>query len=113
MRSEAEKKHYRDQRPMLDVFLKALTEYYSTDGVAPGIVVAWLPNRQVFYCSVRRYSLHTHALRSSVIVHGCSRLSAEQAIKRAMAKWKDEVKKPRQSNLKLFMTEPWEDTQPW
>ena len=100
-----------EEQSVFDVFLKALTEYYVADGVAPGVVVSWLPDRRVFYCSVRRYSLHTFALRSSVVVTGVSKLSADQAVIRAMHKWKDEVKQPRQSNLKLLMTLPFDGSE--
>lgn len=94
---------------ILDVFLKALTEHYSTDGVAPGIVTAWLPDRRLFYCSVRRYSQHKFALRSNVVVSFGSKLSANAAIAGAMRKWKQEIRHPRQSNLKLFMKEDLDD----
>lgn len=91
---------------VLAVFLKALCEFYETDSVAPGIVLSWLPDRKVFYCSVRRYSLHTHALRSRVVITAVSRVSPDKAVLTAMRKWQDEVRNPRQDNLDLFMKEP-------
>lgn len=106
-------RHYPKKQTILETFLKALCEHYSTDSVAPGIVVSWLGDRRLYYCSVRRYSLHTHALRSNVIVAAASKHSMEAALGLAMKKWQDEVKNPRQSNLKLFMSMPFdvEDTQ--
>lgn len=97
--------------PILDTFLKALTEHYSTDSVAPGIVTAYLPDRRVFYCSVRRYSAHTFAMHSNVIVSGASKRSADAAVSLTMRKWKGEILRPRQDNLRLFMaeTEHWEE----
>lgn len=90
-------------QPIFDIFLKALTEHYATDGVAPGIVVAWLPDERVFYCSVRRYSQHRFAMRSNVVMSARSKLSSEAAVRGAMKTWKQEVLRPRQSNLNLFV----------
>jgi hypothetical protein len=43
----------------LDVFLKALTEYYPNDPLQPGIVTAWLPAKKQFYTSIVRYMRYT------------------------------------------------------
>lgn len=92
--------------PVIDTFLRALTEYYDKDAVAPGIVVAWLPERKVFYCSVRRYSSHTHALRSTVIAKGESSQTSERAVKYAMRRWRTAILHPRQDNLDFIMRTP-------
>jgi hypothetical protein len=88
---------------VLDTFLKALTEYYSTDTLAPGIVTAYLPDRRVYYCSVRRYSITTFGLHNRVIVTASSSISSSHAVKVTMCKWKEEIQRPQQTNLKLFM----------
>jgi hypothetical protein len=106
VRADTKMKTYiKQHQTILDVFLKALTEHYATDSLAPGIVVAWLPDRCIFYCSVRRYSPHNFAMQSNIIVKAVSTLSADSAIHRAMQKWKQEILKPRQSNFDLFMAE--------
>lgn len=89
--------------PIIDTFLRALTEYYDKDAVAPGIVVAWLPERKIFYCSVRRYASHTFALTSNVLVSARSRHSSEQAVKTAMKVWKRTILQPQQENLDFIM----------
>lgn len=87
----------------MDVFLRALTEHYAQDVTAPGVVVAWLPDQAVYYCSVRRYASTAFALHGNVVVKYRSRASAEDAVRGAMRRWRDEIRRPRQSHLALFM----------
>jgi hypothetical protein len=86
---------------MDELFLKALTEYYNSDRLAPGIVVAWLPEKQTFYASVTRFPSIGHH-HKEVVVKVEDAESAAVALDKLAEKWKSKVA-PRKTNLAAFL----------
>lgn len=39
----------------IEIFLQMLSELYPSDTLAPGLVIAWLPDKNIFYVSAVRY----------------------------------------------------------
>jgi hypothetical protein len=96
-----------------ELFLKAVTEYYAEDDVAPGLVAAWLPDCGKWYVSLRRYGVGTGAmLHSNVELTAVSRTSLENALRVLRGQWRlKALSEPQwRSNLKEFLfqkEDPW------
>jgi hypothetical protein len=88
-----------------ETFLKALTEYYANDRLAPGLVLAWLPDKNVWYGSVCRYEHGT-----KTIVTRIERTdSLANVLKNLVGAWRKSIARPDKSNLRYILTH--EDTQ--
>jgi len=54
---------------VLGALLPALSAYYTDSYLAPGVVIAYLPQKGQFYASVARYPRGPHGECSSRVVH--------------------------------------------
>lgn len=82
------------QTNLHEVFLKALTEYYRGDHLAPGLVLAWLPERSLWYASIVRYPENG---KKHVVVKVESDVSLNDAMEQVMTHWRG-----TNENLLLF-----------
>lgn len=73
---------------MIRAVLKQITAYYKDDKIAPGMVIAWLPNRKTFYCSIRRYGIGTENANRANVVAAYESTGYRAAVLGAIRNWK-------------------------
>lgn len=72
------------EEPILSIFLKALTEKYSSDYLTPGVTIAWVEKKKQWYASIARFPNNKV---ERVVSCGSDGETLEQAIRGCMKSW--------------------------
>lgn len=86
-----------------ELFLKALSEYYSGDRLSPGFHVAWMPEKKMWYAVVKRFPNDAIRTFSERVVVFQTEESLNQAVLGLMKKWKEKIVEPKKDNLERFL----------
>lgn len=70
-------------------YLKELCGYYYRDKIAPGLQSAWLPDKDVFYVAVHRFS--NGDISSRTVIAKATASTLEDAESQCMQIWRDIV----------------------
>lgn len=80
---------------VLALFLKALSELYRLDRCSPGIVAAWLPDKEQYYVSIARYE--TARGEGKQIIASAYGKTPDEAIDELARKWYEGTANARSS----------------
>lgn len=67
-----------------DEFLKMLTKFYSKDHIAPGVQLAWLEDKEVFYGGVH---IFPHGLQSRTVLVKATAPTSGECVSKLYILW--------------------------
>jgi hypothetical protein len=84
----------------VELLLQSITEKFPTDPTGPGVSLAWLADRKVFYASIVRFGERYAGSRR--VVYSFESPSAFDALGRLLAAWENYVKPPTRATEELL-----------
>lgn len=78
----------------IGLFLKAVSELYRLDPTTPGLSLAWLPDKKVYYASFCRYEARLG--ENKQVMTNSTSITIDEAITKLAQNWYDEVPSGRE-----------------